>query len=173
LFFFSFSLRLNDYNTHCICSSSPFPYDLTTTTTSETFLTMQFTNMMTFVTSLFIFTIFGAVASPVTLDTRDVFVPPILYPRAGAVWKSGETHTVVWDTKNAPVNITNKIGRIMLRKQDLTTPLILAQNFDILAGKQTVKVPLVVEGDDYNLVLFGDSGNFSPKFTIKGSGIQF
>ncbi|KAF9563570.1 hypothetical protein CPC08DRAFT_632605 [Agrocybe pediades] len=128
---------------------------------------------MTLAASLFIFAIFGAIASPVTLEKRDVFVPPVLSPRSGTVWKSGERHTVVWDTRNAPVNITNKVGVIRLRKDDLTTPLILASNFDILSGRQTVTVPNLVEGDDYQVVLFGDSGNFSPKFTIKGSGIQF
>lgn len=27
---------------------------------------------------------------------RDVFVPPVLYPRAGTVWKVGEVHNVTW-----------------------------------------------------------------------------
>lgn len=30
--------------------------------------------------------------------------------------------------------------------------VILAADFDILLGKITIKVPLVVEGDDYSLV---------------------
>jgi len=52
--------------------------------------------MITFATSLFIFAIFGAIATPVTLENRDVFVPPVLSPNAKTVWKSGEHHTVVW-----------------------------------------------------------------------------
>jgi hypothetical protein len=34
-------------------------------------------------------------------------------------------------------------------------------------GTIDVTVPRVKDGDDYQIVLFGDSGNFSPKFTIK------
>ncbi|KAJ7509549.1 hypothetical protein B0H11DRAFT_1960083 [Mycena galericulata] len=104
---------------------------------------------------------------------RDVFTPPVTYPHAGTVWYVGQTHNVTWDTSEAPVNITNKVGMIMLRKDDLTTPLILQDNFSILLGRIEVKVPWVVDGDDYQLVLFGDSGNFSPLFTINGSGIAF
>ncbi|KAJ7625800.1 hypothetical protein FB45DRAFT_836078 [Roridomyces roridus] len=115
----------------------------------------------------------AANAAAVPLTTRDVFTPPVTYPHAGTVWVSGQTHNVTWDTSNAPAQITNKIGMIFLRKTDLTTPLILADNFDILLGRIEVKVPLVVEGSDYQLVLFGDSGNFSPEFTIQGSGIAF
>ena len=33
-------------------------------------------------------------ASPV--DKRAVFVPPILYPKAGTVWRVGQTHSVTW-----------------------------------------------------------------------------
>lgn len=37
-----------------------------------------------------------AAAIPVSLETRDVFVPPILYPHAGTVWKAGSHHNVTW-----------------------------------------------------------------------------
>ncbi|KAF7300157.1 hypothetical protein MKEN_01339200 [Mycena kentingensis (nom. inval.)] len=113
----------------------------------------------------------GTNATP--LMTRDVFVPPITYPHAGTVWTVGQKHNVTWDTSDAPVNITNGHGFIMLRKNGLTTPVVLGNNFDILLGRIEVKVPWVVDGSDYQLVLFGDSGNFSPKFTIKGSGLAF
>ncbi|KAJ7111221.1 hypothetical protein C8R44DRAFT_833281 [Mycena epipterygia] len=100
------------------------------------------------------------------IETRDVFAPPITYPDAGTVWYVGQIQNVTWDTSDAPVNITNKIGRIMLRKDGLTTPLVLQDNFPILLGCIEVKVPCVEDGDDYQLVLFGDSGNFSPPFKI-------
>ncbi|KAF9038607.1 hypothetical protein BJ165DRAFT_401863 [Panaeolus papilionaceus] len=121
-------------------------------------------------------TLFAAIAVAAALPTaeleaRDVFVPPITSPVAGAVWTLGQTQTVTWDTSNAPVNITNKNGVIRLRRGTLTSPLILAKGFDIRLGSIEVTVPLVVESDDYSLVLFGDSGNFSPEFTITGSGI--
>jgi hypothetical protein len=62
---------------------------------------------------------------------------------------------------------------ILLRKGELTTPLILAAGqsdttspsprltnagFDILLGRIEVEVPFVIGGNDYSLVLFGDSG---------------
>ncbi|KAJ7097172.1 hypothetical protein B0H15DRAFT_825052 [Mycena belliarum] len=105
----------------------------------------------------------------VALQTRDVFVPPVLEPTAGTVWVVGQPELVSWDTSSAPVNITNKVGRIMLRKGGLTTSVTLADNFDILIGQITVTVPSVEDGDDYEVVLFGDSGNFSPPFTITGA----
>ncbi|CDO72631.1 hypothetical protein BN946_scf184985.g50 [Trametes cinnabarina] len=122
---------------------------------------------------LFFFALFGvfsslAAAVPVAeMEKRDVFVPPVTYPHAGTVWYKGQRHNVTWDTTNHPVNITNKLGRIMLRKGDITTPLILAKDFDILLGRIEVTVPWVIPDSDYSVVLFGDSGNFSPEFTIK------
>ncbi|PPQ94692.1 hypothetical protein CVT25_009547 [Psilocybe cyanescens] len=149
---------------------------ITITTSSPNILilfTMKFTSVTTLASLLFVALSSNVSALPTnTLEQRDVFVPPILDPHAGTVWTSGQRRLVTWDTSNHPVNITNKVGRIFLRMNDLTTPLILAQNFDILQGKVQVTVPLVVEGD-YQLVLFGDSGNFSPTFKIKGSGVQF
>ncbi|KAF8888049.1 hypothetical protein BD779DRAFT_1525308, partial [Infundibulicybe gibba] len=50
---------------------------------------------------------------------RDVFTPQVLYPHAGTVWVVGQRHNVTWDTSKAPVNITNKIGRILLRQGGL------------------------------------------------------
>jgi hypothetical protein len=86
-------------------------------------------------------------ATPVPLNTRDVFVPPVLYPHNGTVWIIKQRHHVTWysflltvlavvltrirDTSNAPVNITNKLGLIMLRKGDLTTPCLSALNHDV------------------------------------------
>jgi len=112
----------------------------------------------------------GVSGAPLTeLDTRDVFVPPITYPHSGTVWKVGQRHNVTWDTSNRPVRITNSVGRILLRRGDRTTSLVLADNFSILLGRIEVVVPRVPHDSDYQLVLFGDSGNFSPKFTIKSA----
>ncbi|PPQ98018.1 hypothetical protein CVT26_003080 [Gymnopilus dilepis] len=135
---------------------------------------MKFTIFTTFATVLF--AAFSAVtASPIAnaVEKRDVFVPPVTFPKNGTVWHIGEHTHVSWDTSDRPVNITNKEGLILLRKADLTTPVILGNNFDILLGKIPVTVPWVVDGDDYQIVLLGDSGNFSPFFTITGSGISF
>ncbi|KAI0351565.1 hypothetical protein OH77DRAFT_1498514 [Trametes cingulata] len=116
--------------------------------------------------------VFAAPAALVaSLEKRDVFVPPVLYPHAGTVWTKGQRHNVTWDTTNAPVNITNKVGTILLRKGDLTTPLVLASGFDIRLGRIEVTVPWVLPDSDYSVVLFGDSGNFSPQFTINGPAV--
>ncbi|KAJ7641938.1 hypothetical protein FB45DRAFT_737707 [Roridomyces roridus] len=113
----------------------------------------------------------SAAANP--LEARDVFDPPVTSPTAGTVWVSGQTQTVTWDTSNPPKDITNAVGKLVLVKDKVTTPLILAENFSILLGSIEVTVPLVVEGSDYQIDLFGDSGNLSPVFTITGSGASF
>ncbi len=64
--------------------------------------------------------------------------------------------------------------------------MVLADKFDILLGKIHIVVPWVTEGDDYTIireysfqsgitssdnlerVVFGDSGNWSKRFSIKG-----
>jgi len=111
---------------------------------------------------------------PVSLETRDVFVPPIKKPHAGTVWKIGHNATVTWKTKDAPVNITNSIGMVVLAQNGsiftsqpggLDDPL--ASNFSIRLGRIEFVVPEVPAANDYQIVLFGDSGNFSPEFTIK------
>ncbi|KAK0457231.1 uncharacterized protein EV420DRAFT_1621102 [Desarmillaria tabescens] len=103
----------------------------------------------------------------------NVFVPPVLYPHAGTVWTIRQHHNVAWsyrDLSNAPVNITNRYGRIVLRKGTHDVPiLILAEGFDILLGRVEVTVPWVIQGDDYSLILWGDSGNYSQNFTITGA----
>ncbi|KAH9855867.1 hypothetical protein C2E23DRAFT_901200 [Lenzites betulinus] len=108
----------------------------------------------------------ASAAPTVQLERRDVYSPPVLYPHTGTVWYKGQTHNVTWDVSSPPVNITDKTGLITLRKSGIPTPLILADGFDILLGRVEVKVPWVVEGDDYSVVLFGDSGNWSQDFTI-------
>ncbi|KAJ7625711.1 hypothetical protein FB45DRAFT_1005053 [Roridomyces roridus] len=107
------------------------------------------------------------------LETRDVFVPPITSPSTGTVWTSGQTQTVTWDASNPPAHITNPLGMIVVVKDKVTTPIILAENFDILLGHIEITVPLVFEGSDYQLMLLGDSTNLSPDFTIQGSGVSF
>ncbi|KAK0482756.1 hypothetical protein IW261DRAFT_1362940 [Armillaria novae-zelandiae] len=128
---------------------------------------MNFTSLLFAFVSMFTLVF----AIPVNLDKRDVFVPPILYPHSGTVWTINQLHNVTWDTSNAPVNITNSRGIILLRKENRATPLILAEGFDIRLGRFEITVPWVVQGDDYSLVLFGDSGNWSENFTITGADI--
>ncbi|KAJ7648700.1 hypothetical protein DFH06DRAFT_572298 [Mycena polygramma] len=128
---------------------------------------------MKFALSTFLSVAALATVQATPIASRDVFVPPILYPKAGTVWTVGQRHNVTWDISNHPTHITNSVGFILLRKGGLTTPVILEDNFSILRGRIEVTVPRVVDGTDYQLVLFGDSGNFSPNFTITGSGLDF
>ncbi|KAL0069876.1 hypothetical protein AAF712_003146 [Marasmius tenuissimus] len=120
------------------------------------------------------------------LAPRDVFVPPVTYPHRGVVWYSGQRYNVTWDVSNPPKQITNLRGavvlaknrRLLLGKQYVPTesdwPLTLpeqdhylADGFDIRDGIVEVKVPNVSTGDDYSVVVFGDSGNFGQTFSIK------
>ncbi|KAJ3475658.1 hypothetical protein NLI96_g11692 [Meripilus lineatus] len=133
---------------------------------------MKFTtNLKAF--SIVFYTTFFALLSQLVLslpltDKRDVFVPRIITPDASTVWHSGEIQTVTWDISDAPQNITNSIGFILLRAGEISTPVILADNFNILDAQVNLTVPNVLTRDDFSIVLFGDSGNFSPQFTIVG-----
>ncbi|KAF7795318.1 hypothetical protein EIP86_006474 [Pleurotus ostreatoroseus] len=125
--------------------------------------------MMTSIVNTFVlfFLAIAAVVSALPVAVRDVYAPPITYPHAGTVWTVGQRHNVTWDTTNPPKQITNSIGQIILAKngiEDWSAPL--AANFSILLGRIEVTVPDVESGTDYSLVLFGDSGNYSPEFTI-------
>ncbi|KAI0053970.1 hypothetical protein FA95DRAFT_1579052 [Auriscalpium vulgare] len=128
---------------------------------------MQLTTTITNLVLLFLSLLTIVSAAPLAeLERRDVYTPPVLYPHAGTVWKIGNRHNVTWDVSDPPVNITNKIGFIVLRKGNLATNITLASGFNILQGRVEVTVPKVTPASDYSLVLFGDSGNFSPKFKI-------
>ncbi|KAG5644897.1 hypothetical protein DXG03_007449 [Asterophora parasitica] len=104
---------------------------------------------------LFAIVAFLTLVSSAPITPRDVYVPPVLYPHHGTVWKAGSTHNVTWDTSSPPAQITNKIGRIVLAKGDylvgLSSPL--AKGFDILNGRQEVTIPAnTPAGDDYSIV---------------------
>ncbi|KAH9924669.1 uncharacterized protein BXZ73DRAFT_91242 [Epithele typhae] len=123
-------------------------------------------SLFTFMLSLF------AIVSAFPLVVRDVFVPPVTSPTSGDVWIVGTQQTVTWDISNAPQQITNPKGEVVLAKGgllDIDHPL--ASGFDILDGSVNVTVPEVDAGTDYTIVLFGDSGNDSANFTIISAAI--
>ncbi|KAK7045019.1 hypothetical protein R3P38DRAFT_2609370 [Favolaschia claudopus] len=95
----------------------------------------------------------------------DVWSPKITYPTEGTVWESKTEQTLTWDVSDAPPVISNG-ALLMLRQNDITAPFILAKGFDLRAGNLTITVPYVLSNPNYQLVLFGDSGNFGPVFTI-------
>ncbi|KAH9892700.1 hypothetical protein C8Q73DRAFT_69041 [Cubamyces lactineus] len=114
-----------------------------------------------------------AAATAVSAAPGIVFSPPITSPKAGDVWTAGTTQIVTWDTTNIPPANANQTGLILLgyiedgsEDEHLDTKHPLATNFPITAGSISVDVPSVTPRDDYVVVLFGDSGNTSPKFTI-------
>jgi len=109
------------------------------------------------------------------LGLRDVWAPEITEPDSETVWLAGELVTVTWDTSDPPQNPTGTKGKLLLGRledngddedEHLDVAHPLAYGFDMTDGKVRVRVPNVEPGNDYIVVLIGDSGNRSPLFTI-------
>ncbi|KAI0248623.1 hypothetical protein BJV78DRAFT_778497 [Lactifluus subvellereus] len=114
-------------------------------------------------------------ASPISDPKRSELVvvsPTITSPHAGDSWPVGSNQNVTWDTSNIPPDGKNNTGTIVLGYDDgsgsenLDFENPLATGFLLMAGSQQVKVPYVQYRSTYFVVLFGDSGNKSPEFTI-------
>ncbi|KAI6115797.1 hypothetical protein EDD16DRAFT_654224 [Pisolithus croceorrhizus] len=121
----------------------------------------------------FALSLFSLVSCVLTapLSTRDVVAPPITSPTASTVWTVGDTETVTWSTANLPTNVTNPNGMLVLgyvanNSENLMLQSPLAVNLSYSAGQAQITVPNVPTGNNYIIVLFGDSGNASPQFTI-------
>ncbi|KIK67385.1 hypothetical protein GYMLUDRAFT_37498 [Collybiopsis luxurians FD-317 M1] len=124
-------------------------------------------NLTTFNIFTFLFVLVSlAQAYPISSMKRDVFVPQILSPKGGESWVVGQTQSIIWNVSSPPAQITNPVGQILLRKGGSTQNVTLAGNFSILAGNVSFIVPCVTPDDDYSIILFGDSGNLSPVFSI-------
>ncbi|KAG6377238.1 hypothetical protein JVT61DRAFT_1292 [Boletus reticuloceps] len=105
------------------------------------------------------------------LVRRDVVDPPITSPTASTIWHVGQTQTVTWNSTGLPVNQTNPIGMLVLgylfnNSEHLMLNSPLATNLNYSVGQAQITVPNVPTRSDYIIVLFGDSGNASPEFTI-------
>ncbi|KAF9064591.1 hypothetical protein BDP27DRAFT_1333308 [Rhodocollybia butyracea] len=114
-------------------------------------------------------------ASPMLLS-RTVFDPPVTSPNSSTVWTVGETVTATWDTSSLPPanEIPNTFGELTLgfdpAGTDSENPILsLASGFLLSAGNVSFVVPSVETRNDYLVILFGDSGNTSPTFTIEGT----
>ncbi|ETW81827.1 hypothetical protein HETIRDRAFT_247666, partial [Heterobasidion irregulare TC 32-1] len=99
-----------------------------------------------------------------------VVSPPITSPTASTVWNVGDKVLVTWDTSDIP-EPKNFTGQLLLGFQEndsenlmLDSPL--ASGFQLIDGQVQITVPDVPPKSDYIVVLFGDSGNASPEFTI-------
>ncbi|KAF8469398.1 hypothetical protein DFH94DRAFT_602351, partial [Russula ochroleuca] len=105
------------------------------------------------------------------LVKRIVIDPPITNPSADTVWTPGNSELVTWyDDLHIP-STGNFTGMLILGHQsagsenlDLQNPL--ATGFSLRDGSVRVTCPTVSPGNNYIVVLFGDSGNASPQFTI-------
>lgn len=124
------------------------------------------------------------VALPFSPVMRDVWVPPITSPDANTVWVVGCNYTVTWDTSTQPSQVTNPLGQVYLRINNATQSTPLAQGFNLSDGYVEVTVPTDTQPSDQWMVVrksilslgpfrdnlappvFGDSGNWSPAFTI-------
>ncbi|KZT23477.1 hypothetical protein NEOLEDRAFT_1069645 [Neolentinus lepideus HHB14362 ss-1] len=133
---------------------------------------------MTSFTTLFTALLVAAssvVAAPVQPVELIVFSPTITSPTQGAIWSANTTETVTWDTSNIPAEKQNSTGLLLLgylenNSENLDIAHPLAANFPINAGTVNFTVPSTLpQRDDYIVVLFGDSGNKSPSFTINPS----
>ena len=116
-------------------------------------------------------------AAPASFTARDIWVPKITYPTAGVVWTVGQTYKVEWSLDQVPSNISNPLGCVYLSKGGLMdTKHPLAENFQLTYGSVLITVvttfsnssapTTIVAGNDYAVVLVGDTGNFSPMFQI-------
>ncbi|WFD21282.1 hypothetical protein MCAP1_003543 [Malassezia caprae] len=106
-----------------------------------------------------------------SFQKRIVFSPTIVYPTAGTQWKTGQKVNVTWDVSHLPKQLkhakgTIRLGHIESGNSNEHLANTLADNFLLRTGNVTFTVPKVEQRDDYVVVLFGDSGNHSPKFSI-------
>jgi len=113
-------------------------------------------------------------STSVVLSQRDVWCPQITSPKAGMVWRRGSHVRITWLTNNKPTRVTNHKGEIVLGyceenspNEHLSFEHVLASGFDLSSAGIEVQVPMdVPPGKDYIVILFGDSGNRSPMFSI-------
>ncbi|KAF8878125.1 hypothetical protein CPB84DRAFT_1688485, partial [Gymnopilus junonius] len=78
-----------------------------------------------------------------------------------------------WDVRDMPKENVTRKGRSLLgylekgsQDEHLDIEHTLASDFNLGDGYATFKCPKVEPRKDYIVVLFGDSGNRSPRFTI-------
>jgi hypothetical protein len=110
--------------------------------------------------------------SDVKLASRLVYSPEITYPTANAEWTAGKKAKVTWKTDGLPESLQDatgvvRLGHITKGEEGEHLADVLAMGFKLADGEVSFKVPRhLQERHDYIVVLMGDSGNASPKFTI-------
>ncbi|KAI8977385.1 hypothetical protein BDF20DRAFT_874497 [Mycotypha africana] len=109
-----------------------------------------------------------------------VINPKITVPSQGTKWRAGETFTVKWATtfydgeKTVPIpddyKGTIKLGYYENGNPSMNLKWDLASGFQLNSGAQSVTLPSDLDTKtSYIVVLMGDSGNASPKFTIRAA----
>ncbi|KAH8114372.1 hypothetical protein DFH11DRAFT_210849 [Phellopilus nigrolimitatus] len=100
-----------------------------------------------------------------------VYNPTITSPLSGTVWNGGEKQQVTWSVADIPDEEKNSTGTLLIGylendSENLNIAQPLATGFKLTDAAVSITVPTVAERTDYIVVLFGDSGNASPQFTI-------
>lgn len=123
----------------------------------------------------------GTTSSPIGPQSLIVVTPHITSPTEAVSWAPGSVQTVTWETKSIPTAYKNNTGMILLghlsetydskgerrMSENLNISHPLANHFMIGDGHANVTIPIDTPSrSDYIVVLFGDSGNASPKFMI-------
>ncbi|CAO3628177.1 unnamed protein product [Mucor fragilis] len=126
---------------------------------------------------LFLFAFLLSMASALVIN------PKISTPNSGTKWRAGQSYVVKWETtyndgtgQQVPIPDGYK-GTIKLGYLENNDPYNehlkfgdLAKDFALNAGSQTITLPADLETKtSYIIVLMGNSGNASPKFTIQAA----
>ncbi|EPT05155.1 hypothetical protein FOMPIDRAFT_43002 [Fomitopsis schrenkii] len=105
------------------------------------------------------------------MDDIILWSADITSPHFLSIWEAGSTQTISWIVNKVPQTGPTAQGKALLgyaendsENLDLDNPL--ATGFLIGDGNVTFTVPDVPYRSDYIVVLFGNSGNSSPTFTI-------
>jgi hypothetical protein len=139
--------------------------------------TFQKTKMFTFkaISLLFLLFAFSSLVQAIVIN------PTITVPNANTKWRAGGTFVVKWETtyndgeKQVAIPSAQK-GYIKLGYLENDDPYNehllwdLASDFNLDSGAQSITLPSDLETKrTYIIVLMGDSGNASPKFTIRAA----
>ncbi|KAG7442979.1 uncharacterized protein BT62DRAFT_343253 [Guyanagaster necrorhizus] len=131
--------------------------------------------MLSFVALFSAFFFAVAIAYPMTkLQELIVWSPTITSPTSSTNWCAGTPLNVTWDMMGMPEDGKNSTGLLLLGHQtqdsenlDIHHPL--ANGFPLSRGWVFCTMPNdTAPRSDYIVVLFGDSGNASPRFNVSG-----